>query len=341
MHNYEHKKLIEVITRLDKVPVDSKTFSEWIEAEAHLDFLRRNARDSELVIYASGEYTFINAVAVPNDRLVPVNKQDLMQWNFSPHTSIASYVTGGGREDVWVERGLSGTGTKTLEGAVQLIFGRAFEGWTGSGRTYYELHQEYAHLTGIHWRPEKRAYCRFNEHGDLEPIVSVTSREDKASKMALVSFKWEPLEEYLAASNASLVRMFDFTLLRRSGFSSWSDEPTQEINESSNFFYRRKVMPGYAAYTRGIQIIVPHRTPQAVFTGITDGWYGKRNKRHAKFIALDWRNKRVTEISTDPAATTNYFQAEGNMLPFELSPAFFRPEVLLKYKADRDKYTVG
>jgi hypothetical protein len=24
-----------------------------------------------------------------------------------------------------------------------------------------------------------------------------------------------------------------------------------------------------------------------------------------------------------------------------LSPAFFRPEVLLKYKADRDKYTVG
>ena len=27
-------------------------------------------------------------------------------------------------------------------------------------------------------------------------------------------------------------------------------------------------------------------------------------------------------------------------MPFELSPAFFRPEVLLKYKADRDKYTV-
>ncbi len=49
----------------------------------------------------------------------------------------------------------------------------------------------------------------------------------------------------------------------------------------------------------------------------------------------------MTKISTDPAATTNYFQAEGNALPFELSPAFFRPEVLLKYKADRDKYTVG
>lgn len=341
MHNYEHKKLIEAITKLDEVPADSKPFSEWIEAKAHLDFLLGNARTNELVIYASGEYTFIHSVVVSNDRLTPVDQQDLMQWNFSPYTSIASYVTGGGREDVWVERGLSGTATKTLEDAVQLIFGRTFEGWTGPGRTYYELHQEYAHLTGIHWRSEKRAYCRFNDHGDLEPVVSVTSREDKPNNIALISFKWEPLEEYLAASNASLIRVFDFTLLRRTGFSGWSDGPTQEINKLPDFFYRRKVMPGYAAYTRGVQIIRPHRSPSAIFTGITDGWFGRKNKQHAEFIAYDWRNTCVTKISTDPAATTNYFQAEGNALPFELSPAFFRPEVLLKYKADRDKYTVG
>jgi len=341
LHDYEHKKLIQAITKLDEIPADSKPFSEWIEAEAHLDFLRRNARADELVIYASSEYTFIHSVAVPNDRLAPVDRQDLMQWSFNPYTSIASYVTGGGRENVWVERSLSGTGTKTLKDAVQLIFGRTFEGWTGPGRNYYELHQEYAHLTGIHWRPEMRAYCRFNEHGDLEPVVSVTSRDEKASNVALVSFKWEPLEEYLAASNASLVRMFDFTLLRRSGFTGWSEGPTQEIIESPDFFYRRKVMPGYAAYTRGVQIIRPHRSRESIFTSMTDGWFGKKNKQHAEFIAYDWRNRRVTQISTDPAATTNYFQAEGNALPFELSPAFFRPEVLLKYKADRDKYRVS
>jgi hypothetical protein len=74
---------------------------------------------------------------------------------------------------------------------------------------------------------------------------------------------------------------------------------------------------------------------------ITDGWFGQKNKEYAEFIAYDWRNSRITKISTDPKATANYFNAEGNSLPFELSPAFFRPEVLLKYKADRDKYTVG
>ena len=46
-------------------------------------------------------------------------------------------------------------------------------------------------------------------------------------------------------------------------------------------------------------------------------------------------------ISTASGATTNYFDAKDNALPFELSPAFFRPEVLSKYKTDRDKYKVG
>lgn len=340
MHNYEHKRLIEAITELDTVPADSKAFSEWIEAEAHLEFLRMNARADELVIYASAQYTFVHSVAVPNDQLSPVDQQDLMQWSFNPYMSIASYVTGGGREDVWVERHLSGTGTKTLKDAVQLIFARTFEGWNEPGRNYYELHQEYAHLTGIHWRPERRAYCRFDGRGDIEPVVSVTSREDRNSTMALVSFKWEPLEEYLAASNTSLVRMFDFTLLRRSGFNGWSGGDTQEIIESPDFFFRQRVMPGYAAYTRGVQIIRPRRSLQAIFRSITDERFGKE-RQHVEFLAYDWRNERLTKISTDPMATTNYYQTEGNTLPFELSPVFFRPEVLLKYKADRDKYTVG
>ncbi len=341
MDNYEHKKLIEAIIKLDEAPSDSEYFSKWLEAEEHLDFLRRNANANELVIYASGEYTFIHSVAVPNDRLTPLDQQDLMAWSFNPYTSIASYVIGGERGGVWVEHGLRGTGTKTLENAVQFIFGRMFEDWSAPGHIYYELNQEYAHLTGIHWRPEIRAYCRFNEHGDLESVVSVTSREDKDNNMALVSFKWEPLEEYLAASNASLVRMFDFTLLRRSDFSGWPDGLEQKINESPDFFYRRKVIPGYATCTRGVQIIRIRRSPHTIFTGLKDRWFGKENKQYVEFTAYDWRNNRVTKISTDPAATTNYFRAKGNMLPFELSPAFFRPEVLLRYKADHDKYMVG
>ena len=348
MSSYQHKELIKAITRLDEVPADSKLFSEWVKAEGHLGFLRRNAGADELVIYASSKYTFIHAVAVANDQLTPVDQQDLLRWNFvDPFRSIASYaanVIGGERDDVWIERGLSGTDTKTLEDAVQLIFGRTFEGWTRPGYTYYELHQEYAHLQEIHWRPEAWAYCRFNKHGDLDHVVSMTNREDKASNMDLVSFKWEPLEEYLAVSNTSLVRMFefDFTLCRQpGGVSGCSAAPEREIIESPDLFYRQKIMPDRAVYTRGVQIIRPRRSPQTIFTSIKDGWFGEKNKQYVEFIARDWRNQRVTKISTDPKATTNYFEAEGNELPFETSPVFFRPEVLRKYQTDHDKYTVG
>jgi hypothetical protein len=341
LHNYDHKKLIEEIVRLDEVPEDPQIFAKWIQADAHLDFLRKNALTDELVVYASGEYTFIHTVAVHNDRLFPVDKNDLMGWSLNPYRSIAGYVTGGGRDDVWVERGLSGTGTKTLEGAVQLIFGRTFEGWTGLGRNYLELHQEYTHLAGIHWRPEMRAYCRYDAHGDIEPVVSVTTCEGNGRGTSLVSFEWKPLEEYLAASNASLVRMFDFTLLRRSNFSGWSEGPPEDFRDTHDFFFKRKVDGGSAAYTRGVQIIRARRPQKAIFTRILDGWFGEKNKVYAEFIAYDWRNSRITKISTNPSATANYFNTEGNSLPFELSPAFFRPEVLLKYKADREKYTVG
>ena len=92
---------------------------------------------------------------------------------------------------------------------------------------------------------------------------------------------------------------------------------------------------------RGVQIIRPRRPEKDVFTDMTSGWSGRKNKKYSEFIAYDWRNGRIGKISTDPSATANYFNAEGNSLPFELSPAFFRPEVLSKYKADRDKYTVG
>ena len=341
MRKYEHKKLVEAITKLDEVPKDSQRFAEWIKAEAHLAFLRHNAVADELALCVWGEYSFFHSIAVQNDRLFPVDQDDLISWNFNPYMSIASYVTRGGCDDVYVERGISGTGTKMLEGAVQLVFARTFEGWTGLGRNYYELNQEYAHLAGIHWRPEERAYCRFDENGDLEPVVSITAREDKGSNLALVSFKWEPLEEYLVASNATLVRMFDFTLWQRSGFGGWSNEPPQKYYDSDEFFFRRKVIPSHAAYTRGVQIIRPRRLEKAVYISITDNWVGQKEREYAEFIAYDWRNSCITKISTDPSATTNCFNGEGNSMAFELSPAFFKPEVLLKYKADRDKYTVG
>lgn len=59
-------------------------------------------------------------------------------------------------------------------------------------------------------------------------------------------------------------------------------------------------------------------------------------KQYTTFIAQDWKHDLVHECSCDPGHLGNYFVESD--LPFQTSPAFFRPEVRLKYKANPDKY---
>ena len=340
MLRYAHNKLIERIALLDNVPEDPTEYTTWIEADGHLTLLRDNAKEDELIIYGCGDHTFIHAVVVNENNLSPLDTDDLLHWSGNPFSPFASYTYEGGRDDVWIERTGYPSGSKTLEGARQLVFSRHFDGLKGKESSYFEILQEYAHVTGVHWRPEQHAYCRFDEKADLDHVVSVTSKETQRD-VALVSFKREPLEQYLAATNSVLVRMFDFMLLRRENFTAWPDDPENVINESNVLFYRQKVDPGKAAYTRGGQIIRPRCPKAEIFSTLKASSSGEDEKEYVEFVAYDWRNKRSTKISTDPKATISYFQAQENSLPFELSPAYFGPEVLLKYKGDSDKYTVG
>lgn len=338
MLKFAHNKIAAAIAEIDLVPPDSVDFQEWIKADRHLAYLDANARGDERIIDASGPYTFVHSLAVPLSDLDASKLEDLLNWSANPFTSAASYVSGGGRDTMWIERGDRNLGAPAFNQARDLVFGRTFEGWSGPDRDYFEVAQEYAHLTGIHWRPEHGAYCKFDRNGDLASCVNVT-RSRGEDGVNLVTFTWPELEEYLAIGGFALVRMFDFTLLRYGQFSAWRDGPEEITTRSDGYLYRQKIQ-GDAAYTRGVQVLRP-RDARTVSKEVSDRWSGKSGGGYATFIAQDWRNDRIAEVSTDPAATTNYFEALGNELPFELSPAYFRPEVLSKYKTDRAKYNVG
>ena len=152
MPSFEHKQLIKQIATLDAPPPDGVEFIEWIKAAEHLRFLQHNVHSNEHVIYGSGEYSFIHAMAVPEQLLEMPDKSDLLAWSCSPFRYAASYVSGGGREGMWVERGGDLVGSKILEKGTQLVYARTFEGWTGDDSDYFELLQEYSHLEDVHWR---------------------------------------------------------------------------------------------------------------------------------------------------------------------------------------------
>ena len=341
MPSYQHRKLVQRIAQLDTVPQAADDYAFWLKADGHLALLRDNADVDELIIYASDDHTFIHTVIVNQDGFSSAQQDDLLSWNGNPFHSFASYAWGGGGDDVWIERDNSPWGSNILQNARQLVYGRTFEGLNENSNLYYEIPQEYLHLTEIHWRPEQHAFCRFDAHGEFDNVVSITSRPQRGG-VTLVSFKWRELEQYLVASGSLLVRMFDFTLFRFSEFTRWPDGPETVTRESDSLFYRQKVDAGKAAYTRGVQIIHPSTDRSKIFSAIMDyGWNASKDREYCEFLTWDWRTRRVMTVSTNPSATATYFDASTNSLPFETSPVFFSPEVLSKYKADRDKYTIS
>ena len=62
-----------------------------------------------------------------------------------------------------------------------------------------------------------------------------------------------------------------------------------------------------------------------------------RARTYVAFKVKELRTGRLLEASCDPRELSNFFQRDTD-LPHELSPAFFDPEVLAKYKADTEKY---
>ena len=340
MPSYEHKKLIERLAPLVTVPTNNGQYRAWTTTQPQLALLLENAEEDELIIHAGGPHIFVRAVVVDEKRLTPLDHDDLLNWNSHPYSYLASYVWGVGRDDVRIERNRPIGGTQSLQDSRQLVFARELDGVSGNEHPLLEISQEYIHVTSTFWRSEQHAYCRFDKQGDWDHVVSITRREP-THDITLVTFKRQPLEEYLAASNSVLVRLFDFSMFNPKTFTGWPDGPEKKVIRNQSFFFRQKVVEGYPGYTRGVQIVRPARPRTELFSSITGHGSGGTAPRYVEFLAQDWRNRRVANISTDPCATTNYFEADQNSLPFELSPVFFRPEVLLKYRGDTEKYKVG
>ncbi len=343
MSRFEHNKIVERMEHLDRVPDKANAYTVWVKAEGHLALLRDNADQAELIVYGVNRTIFVHSVVVSEKNVTPVEQDDLLGWSGNVFAQRANYYWWGTEDKVHIEEDPCDMSTRTLEGAKRLVYGREFAGLKGNDRIQYDILQEYLHLSDIYWRPEQRAYCRFDDNGEFDHVISLTIKEEDQRRSTLISFQRDTLEKYLAASNSVLVRMFDFTLTPEgSGYDFLEcKEPEKLMNEGADFVYRQKVDVGKASYTRGFQIVRLGRPKQHIFSSMKNSMSGNTgNGRYVTFVGYDWRNKRVADISTDPTATTNFFQTSGNTLPFELSPAFFRSEVLRKYKADREKYTI-
>jgi hypothetical protein len=330
------KDVVEILRNMSTPPPrDGGRFDAWLDQKDAFSLLRDNLSDREFILYVGNPHTYIYAIAVPVTALDPLDVEDIMHRSANPTTSWNMVSSFGGTRRVWVEPPLAGTHSKTLAAGEQLIFSRSFDG-RQEQKSYIELLQKFSHLFDLHYVPERNAYCKYDKRGDIEDTVRVVYVPGEGDRWGwkVVLIDRTTLDEYLALTDAAIIRVFDFTRFQPKNFNGWNNERKEKRIDDGDLHYRVCVEKGNGSYSRGFQVVRSNETKGTVYKRIWSS--DEEKKEYASFIAYDWKNKVIGEISCDPKCLSNYFTKSDK--PFEITPAFFRPDVLLKYKKDPEKY---
>ena len=317
-------------------PPDGDAFATWVTLEDATHLLRADLDQDDIILYCSTGDVFLHAVLAPSDVVTSPDPADLMDWSGNPYDSWGvAYSLDPSKTSIVPP--LARSPSKTIARGEQLVFARRFAGV--SDETSIELLQKLMHLYGLYYLEERSAYCRLDGRGDLEDVVAITRTDDSKEHRGgriVVTIRRSVIDEYMAITDTTMVRMFDITRCNLRSFGGWTGDHDAELKTDDDLIYCRHVEPQHAGYMRGVQIVSTRMSKEdaAARSGLED----PRARKYESFVAIDWKHDTVREISTEPGQTANYFMQSD--LPFELSPAFFRPEVLLRYKSDSDKYTL-
>ena len=311
---------------------------DWLlGAEGGVEFLRQNAVSDEIVIYASAGAVYMHGVLAPTTQVTPADQHDLLSAFVTPEDSWCIQRAWGGGEGhrIYLEPPLSHPGCKSLVGGEKLIFRRSFHG-VAEQRWPLELSQKLVHSLGVYWVEERSAYCRLNERGDIEDVIRVLwlYHAEADSSSVAVTILIKELATYMALAGLSLVLKFDFTRTG-SDFVGWSQDHQDRISAPDLFYSVGR--SANASYAHGCMVVRSKVTVEDLIQEWKDS-EDPGKKKYAIFKVQDWKNNRLVETSCAPEFLSNYFEKERTAKPFEISPAFFRPEVLMRFKSDPEKF---
>ncbi|MFB5206204.1 MULTISPECIES: hypothetical protein [Stenotrophomonas] len=310
----------------------------WLlDAEGAIEFLKSNATCEELVIYASAGAVLIHGVLAPTAQVTPADQTDLLGAHVMSDDSWCIQKSWGGGQGhrIYLEPPLTHPGCKSLVGGEKLIFRRSFTG-VDTGPAPIELSQKLVHSLELYWVPERSAYSRLDSKGDIEDVIRVIwlKAPESETGAVVVTILIKELATYMALSDLSLVIKFDFTRFEPDNFAGWAQDRQSSRKLGPDLFYNAGRSTN-ASYANGCMILRAAVTVDELI----QQWKEEEDptrKQYATFKIQDWKNQRSVETSCAPEFLSNYFTQSDK--PYEISPVFFRSDVLARFKNDPEKY---
>jgi hypothetical protein len=155
---------------------------------------------------------------------------------------------------VYLSPPLGGHGT-SLAGGEKLFFERSF---VGSEKRPIEISQKLVHALDLHFIEERNAYCRLDDDGDLDDVISVVELNENSwtEAVTVVTIAAKDFWEYARLSRMGMVIFFDFTRVNYGSFNSWNGE--RPFNQKArDLFYHGGLLPGHASYVAGRMVARP------------------------------------------------------------------------------------
>jgi hypothetical protein len=314
-------------------PENDEMYNKWIKQDELVSFLELESKDEFIIIYCSFTHAFINSAYIQNDQTIDEVKQDLLKWSCNPFSSWSLVVSS---NEFWIESPLFSSNSEVLKRGEQILFCRNFDR-INNGNTYYELNQKFTHLLEIHYLSERNAWCNLDINGDIEEVVKIIKIDlPRNQNGKIICAKRSLLEKYATMNKLRMIRMFDVSRFKSGAFSGWQNMSESVLSNSNSIFGKLSYSKTSGSFSRGIQFLEHSYPKQKIIDEIFNPIESRNEEKNCTFITHDWKNKTIVEVSCSLNSTASYFIESE--LPFQISPVFFRPEVLLKYKSDKDKY---
>jgi len=326
-------RLYELLRETGEPP--SATLPDWLEgARDSLRILREHLR-GDVILYARANHVLIGGTLMPTANFEKATRSELDGLDILQDSSwvIQKSYGGGSGHRVHLEAPLESSGSGLLSGGEILVHRRSLHGVKTHARSI-EISQKLVHSLDLYFLPERNAYCRLDSRGDIEDVIRIFEADD--TDIRYVTIKEKDLHTYLALTDTVVFYGFDFTRFSAGSFNGWPDNGRFD-EQTDGFYYRGQVSQGNASYVRGYTVLESQLTKE----GLIEEWRKEcdgTGKEYAEFKIMDRKNHRLLETSCSTDSIVNYFTESD--LPWEISPAFFSPEVLHRFKSDPEKYTL-
>ena len=346
--NYLHQKLRDEIERLDTPPDDPTKTPEWLTGKSHLAFIEKVSAGEEIILAASGPCTYMGSVVVPASCVDEVPTDQRARWCWVGDERIAAYNWREG-ECPWIDQLPTRDAATWLEDGHPLAFQRSIEERVGREQVYWEPDQEFLHLSEAHWRTERATYARLTHLGDWLDVVTITNRGD-ADPIGIVTCNRDALDDYLVASESVLIVLFELDLraYTRQDESSLLQRNWNyggAIADGSLCYFTDRHLDVDFAITRGSSLIKPKSDRDLIAQRIRNHGVDPSDSAPISLLAASQWQDGKDGGQINPVQTTETFEATVSVdeddLPTRYSPAFFNSEVLSRYTADPDRWSVA